>query len=84
MIRFIKEFLALRSGVKQAIRSGQEHVIRNATPIIHGVSKRAKMDGRLSDQEYSLINVNLKKIESSISYVHKMNTGKSWLQKKFM
>ena len=84
MVSWLKKVFILQAGVRQAIREDVVHEIRNATPTIYQIAKRAKMDGRLTDQEYALINVNLAKIEGCISYVHLMNTGKSWLQKKFM
>jgi hypothetical protein len=79
---WIQTVLVLRGGVKRAIRKDITHDILNATPIIYKVAKQAKREGRLTDQEYSLINVKLALIEGNMSCVHKMNIGREWLLKK--
>ena len=84
MVSWLKKVFILRAGVRKAIREDMTHEVRNATPVIYQVAKCAKMDGRLTDQEFALIDANLAKIEGSISYVHLMNTGKSWLRRNFM
>ena len=53
------------------------HNVRNATTSIHGVVKRAMVEKKITKADCRDILYQLARIEKSLSYVRRLNKGKS-------
>lgn len=61
-------------GIKLVL-SMWKHIVRNSTAVVYDVILHSKKEGRLSDQEAELIKAHLRRIEKSIGFVKKLDSG---------